>query len=266
MTLRRIALGAAVLLALLASGPSHGAWCFGSVYTLEPGPRSVDGRFYGPDGQTLVKDGALAQFVVGIHGAPITDNGSGSIDTPDELAAVRSWVNSGADPAAVSDGANVLASDLVAFTGEFELAGGRLEWACEDDPNWGVPPIIRPGLSTDLIAVRVWNLTKGELADWGAVHGQDIWYTTDREIGSTDRPCYPYSPDLGWCVGQGAFEPGIDILQTGWQFRGTIGVEVALGLRDMNRLDSHLGTATPEPALAPLIGAGLFLLVLRRRK
>ena len=272
MILRRIALGAAVLVVLLAGSPSHGAWCFNSVYTFTPARDGVDGRFYEADGQTLVNDGALAQFIVGIHGAPIVDpleyfdglgNGSGSIDTPAELSAVRSWLNSGADPAAISNGTNVLASDLVVFTGEFELVGGSLYWDRYTAPGWGVAPIIRPGWGTDLIGIRVWNLTKGELLDWGSSHGQEVWYNTDREFGHGTGP---YAPDAGMCVGAGYLAPGVDALPRNWGLNATIGAEVYEGYRDMNRLDHYLGSVAPEPALVPLIGAGLLLLALRRRK
>jgi hypothetical protein len=259
-----------VAFVLLAAPPAFAAWDFKSVFTLSPVP---DGRIYDQCGYGFVKDGAFVQFIVGIGGAPIVDpheyfgnldSGDGVINTPYELWACTTWVRGGADPAAISNGQNVLCHNAVGtFTGEFETTDGNVNWDYLDPP-WGPglpPPLVQYGLGGDLIATRVWNKTKEEVEGFGINSWWDVWYMTDREFGSQS------TGDTGWTVGMGSVPVGGDPVAYGWGFQGTVGVEVALGTRPFNMLDTYLIEWLPaEPGTFVVGACGLLLLLFRRRR
>ncbi len=269
MSTRLAYLCTALLVAVVAL-PASGDWEFNSVYTLKPAD-GFDGRIYDPMTGGLVKDGALVQFVVALDGMPFVDpldhfdyNQNGVIDLGGaEHVDMSAWVNFGADPADISGGTNILCSNGGFFTGEFELQGGAMDWSHYDE-GLQDPPVIVGGMACDLIAMRVWNMTKAELEALDLIPTESVWYLTDREFGT----CLPeegggeYAPDSGWCVGMGWIPPGADPTFYGWHFQITVGAEEYIYGR---RLDRCLCAAVPEPGLVGVLAAAAIILLLRKR-
>jgi len=274
---RSVFSSAVLMLALLitAQAPAS-SWSFENVYTLDPVVDGTDGTIYNHGGPAAgpVKQDAFVQFIVATGGAAIVDpleyfdspaqggNDSGGIDTAIEGNSAQAWLNSGADPAAISGGTNVLcsSSNVPSFTGEFALsAPGKMDYSA------GEPlPLITSGLGQDFIAMRVWSLTKQEMevGFYGGMVFQSLYYWTDREIGSGG------GRDTGWSVGMGAIPLGADPTPSEWAFATTIGVEVHLG-KPYNELDQYMGATVPywpEPNALLLIAAGLPLLFLWKRR
>ena len=266
---RKVLYPAVFVLIMLAVGTAYAAWDFKSVFTL-PGL----GEFYDETGAALVQDGSYVQFIVGLQGSPIVDpaqhfgdleSADGAINTPGEAAAATTWLNAGADPAAISGGLNVLCYNTpMTFTGEFTTVGGAVNWDYLNPP-WGPgnpAPVVANGLGWDLIGMRVWNVSQGDLEEFCTVPGVQVWYTTDREFGSQPNG------DTGWMVGMGSVGPGEDPTAAGWGFQGTVGVEVATGAKPKNMTDVFLLECAPipEPGTMLLIGSSVLLLLIRRKK
>jgi hypothetical protein len=274
--MRRISVCVAAVCLVLAAGPVAGAWDFVAVETSTVETYGVDGRFYERDGVTLVKTGAVVQFIVALDGSDIVDpleyfdtNGNGKIDLgSSEFWAVESWVNMGADPAAISGGTNVLATG-VGFKGEGVLdAPGYL---CVDAiAETGDPYSIVPGETYDKIAIRVWNLTPTEMENYGTfVHFDGIWCLTDREFTSHNNQ--GGGPDTGWWIGMPGFEGGGAPIPGDWAgFSSLVGWEVLNGVRERYTLDTYLGMYTlgppAEPGPSALICATGAMAWLARRK
>jgi len=296
---RKVLYPAVFVLLVLMSAPAvaatEGNYFIGTIETALESVYGVDGRVYWDPGTgaELVPTGALAQFIVARDGADIVDpleyfdtEGGAGIDTPTELAAVRTWVNAGADPSDISSGTNKLMHTVSDpnWTGEVGLVNpGELLYDWSQDPNYSSGehgPTVEYGLGKDLIAVRIWNLSKDELEDWCNTPGEQIWYMTDRELHTDymnelvggDPPDYP--GDGGFIVGQGSMPEGASPGDYTWSFGGTIGTESLYSAWVLYEdpplqmtLDSHLGTCPiPEPGTMLLIGSAALLLLIRRKK
>ncbi len=270
-----------VLVALMVS-TAYGSWSFKSVYTFTTEVDAVDGGIRDNDGN-YVDDGSLVQYIIALDDHPIVDpleyfgsleTGNNLVDTPLELAEVTTWLNNGADPADISGGYNVLATDgTVNFAGEFETVDGKLSlhgitnWSAGEDPLYSSsPPSISQGLGLDPLAIRAWNLSKEEMADFCTVGGVEAWYMTSRERGMSSGTYAP--PDMAMVVGLGYVPDGIDPDVFGWGgMDAYVGVEVYMALKTQNRTDVFLAECPiPEPGTMLLIGSSALLLLLRRKK
>jgi hypothetical protein len=277
---RKVLYPAVFVLIVLAVGSAYANWNFTSVYTFKLASDFIDGTIHDEYGAT-VQDGALVQYIVGIDGAPIVDpaqyfgdleNTNGVIDTPGEVDAATLWLNGGADPAAISGGMNVLASDLVTttFTGEFETIGGVVslngiqDWDWRIDPAFSSGPVVQAGLGCDPIAIRAWNITKQQMLDFCTQPPLEAWYMTTTERGMSDGPHAP--ADMAMVVGLGYVPPGGDPTAYGWELNSYVGVEVAMALRPMNQTDVFFLECIPEPGTMLLIGGSALLLLIRRKK
>jgi hypothetical protein len=268
---RKVLYPAVFVLVLLMVSGAYATWSFESLFTLTP-PTWPDGRFYDHT-ETGLLDGTYVQIIVGTESSAIVDpleyfdyDDSGAVDTGTELADVTTWLNDGADPAEISGGLNQLVyNSTLTFTGELETQAGEVYFDYNEAPWNGSPPVIVPGVGMDLLAMRVWNVPKSGLESFCTVLGQEVWYTTDREMGTITSP--PYStPDSGWCVGMGEVPDGQNPLDYGWGFSATIGIEALMGAR-LNSTNVHLATCPiPEPSTMLLIGGSALLLLLRRKK
>lgn len=265
---RGILICCVLLCALVWIVPCHAQWEFYAVDTARPDPWGVEGRLLMPDGATLVPEGCLVQFVLDTAGDGLDDpleffdaDASGHIDTESEAAALKGWINGGADPSAFSDDQLLTAADwdgtsVIGQDWQVNTAGPGEVLVFPDNPYR-----ILNGNTGDAFGWRVWSVSPVEMAGWAGNWGEQLWYTTGREQGTYLPNGLPYD---GWWVGapDGA-EP------ENWFFTGTIGLEVWVSgytgdpqYRTENRLDHDL-TYIPEPATLALVGLG-FALLLRR--
>ena len=276
-----------VLVLLMASSAFAvgGGWKFNALTTLDytgagwgPPYDYVDGRIYMPNGTTLVGDGSLVQIIIGLEGAAIVDpkeyfdaDDNGQIKG-DELVALATWVQAGADPGLISGGTNVLAYGSLGFTGEFGTTAGAVNVSY----GQGLEPIISNGVAHDKLAWRAWSLTKEDLEKWcnladhPEMFGVELWYTDGREYGTHLNG--GGGPDDGWWIGMPDMLVGGSV--TAWAgFNSPLGAEVYdyyvngdLTSRSSNKLDTYLGICVPEPSTMLLIGGALLLMVIRRKK
>jgi hypothetical protein len=268
--MRRISVCVAAVCLVLAAQPALGDWLSWVCTTSTVEQEGVDGRFYMNDGATLVQTGALVQFIVGLNGSEIVDpleyfdyNHSGAVEfNTSEYADAVAWLNAGADPAEISGGLNVLTTGS-AWDGTATLTAPGY-FLVDPIAQTGNPYEIVPGDTFDLIAYRAWSLRPDEMAALLAGGSEEIWYLTGRELGSHDNR--GGGPDTGWWIGMPGIEGGGAPYPEDWVgFTGLIGFEVYLGLRDKYALDSCLGTI-PEPGLLAVVGVGVAMGLLRRRR
>ena len=270
---RKVLYPAVFVLVVAIASAAYATWKFESVFTIAYDP-APDGRFYDETGLSLL-DGTYVQFIVGTDSSAIADpleyfgdleTANGVVDTALEVAECTTWLNNGANPADISGDLNQLTyNSTLTFTGELVTAAGHVYFEYTDPPWSGAAPVIVPGMGMDLLAVRVWNVSKEDLEAFCTVPLTEVWYTTDREFGTVGSPTYPV-PDTGWSVGMGSVPDGANPVDYDWGFTGTIGVEVSYG-KPKNMTDVFLlECPIPEPGTMLLIGSSALLLLLRRKK